>query len=150
MSKTVEIPGGTAVLLERHELTPRKQLPVKSLLHRSADLVTKMATARRVVSPAGEVEENPDLPGEEVILTEHEADVLARIGYATSWAYLKSWTIPHPFPSTPDAFLDIPANIADAIEAAVQDLGGTEAAAEFDVSPEALTDRTSPTGVSAD
>ena len=50
MSRTVTIPGGTAELFDRNELTPRRRIPAKALMYRADDLFTKIATASRVES----------------------------------------------------------------------------------------------------
>jgi hypothetical protein len=147
MSTTVELPGGSAVILDKIELTPRKQLPLKRLFLRSGDLMVKLAAARTVTSPDGEVEENDTLTGEDLVLNAHEAEILSLIQYATTWAYLKSWTLDLPFPKSPDDMLDLPSHVNDALDSALTAIHGTKTAAEqFEPSEETLEDESSFTG----
>jgi hypothetical protein len=148
MSITVEIPGGTAELFEPKELTPRRRIPAKAIMYRSDEMLAKISSARRVISPAGEVEENPALQGPDVRLTQYEAETLEHLQYATTWGYLKSWTLDIPLPATWEDLLDIPSSIVDPLTDAVQKLGNSEVAAEFEMSIENLEDKESFTGAS--
>jgi len=47
MSRTVTIPGGTAELFDRNELTPRRTIPYQILLNRADELMSKLAAARK-------------------------------------------------------------------------------------------------------
>jgi hypothetical protein len=148
MSVTVQIPGGTAELFEPKELTPRRQIPSKALLYRSDKLLGKLATARRVTSPDGETDERPELDGEDVRLTEHEAITLEEIQYATTWGFLKAWTLNIPLPATWDALLDVPLEVTTALNEAVSKLGNPDVVADFEMTPETLRDTSSFTGAS--
>ena len=143
----IEVPGGHADLYEKHELTPRRQIPVRALMTRASDLYAKVLLARVVVSPTGETEETPGLPGEPLHLTQEEAELLEEIGYATAWAYLKGWTLPHPLPRTWQDFLDIPHEVATAIKEEVAKVNaGPSTAESFEPSKDTLQDGESFTG----
>lgn len=142
----VEIPGGTAELYDRNELTPRRRIPAKALLYRADDLLAKLSVARTVESPSGEVEENPGLNGPDVRLTQHEAETLQHLQYATTWGWLKSWTLDIPLPATWEDLLDIPGDITDALNDAVEKLKNPISSADFEVGDETLADQESFTG----
>ncbi len=146
MSTTVTIPGGTAELYDRTELTPRRRIPAKALLYRADDLLAKLCVARTVESPTGEVEENPGLTGPALRLTQHEAETLQHLQYATTWGWLKSWTLDFPLPATWEDLLDIPGDITDALNDAVDKLKNPDVAADFEISKETLEDQDSFTG----
>lgn len=149
MSYTITIPGGSAELFEKHELTPRRQKPVKSLIYRADELMNKMANVRTVVSPSGEVDENPDLPEGVLVLSAEEADMLLDIEYASAWATLKSWTIDLPLPRSVDEFMDVPSPIADAIAAGAKRIKGA-VTDDFEPTEASLENPDSPTGASVD
>lgn len=146
MSKTVSIPGGTAELYDRTELTPRRRIPAKALLYRADDLLTKLSVARTVESPTGEVEENPGLTGPALRLTQHEAETLEHLQYATTWGWLKSWTLDIPLPATWEDLLDVSSDITDALNEAVQQLKNPDVAADMEISAKTLEDQESFTG----
>ena len=148
MSVTVTIPGGTAELFEASELTPRRRIPAKALLYRADDLLAKIAGARKVTSPNGDVDENPALRGDEYRLSQHEAETLEHLQYATTWGWLKSWTLDIPLPRTWEDLLDVNSEITDALNLAVQNLGNPDAASDFEMSKETLDDKESFTGAS--
>lgn len=143
---TVTIPGGTAELYDRNELTPRRRIPAKALLYRADDLLAKLSVARTVESPSGEVEENPGLTGPALRLTQHEAETLQHLQYATTWGWLKSWTLDIPLPATWEDLLDVPGDITDALNDAVDKLKNPVSAADFEVGAETLADPESFTG----
>lgn len=148
MSRTVEIPGGTAELFDRAELTPRRTIPYQALLYRADDLMVKLARARRVVSTSGEVDENPDLDGPEHRLTPHEAEMLEYLQLASDWGWLKSWTLDIPLPATWEGLLDVPNQVTDAIHAGILDAGNPapEVSSDFEMSEETLENKESFTG----
>lgn len=148
MSRTIQIPGGTAELFDRDELTPRRTIPYQSLLYRADKLMEKLANARRVVSVSGEVEENPDLDGPEHRLTPHEAETLEYLQLANDWGWLKSWTIDIPLPATWEGLLDVPNKVTNAIHAAIVGAANPvpEVAPDFEMSKETLADKGSFTG----
>jgi hypothetical protein len=148
MSRTVVIPGGTAELFDRNELTPRRRIPAKALLYRADDLLTKIATARTVTHPSGESDVRPVLNGPDVRLTQYEAETLEHLQYATTWGWLKSWTIDVPFPATWEDLLDIPSDITEVLNAEVQKQGNPEVADDMEISADTLADKGSFTGAS--
>jgi hypothetical protein len=151
MSRTIEIPGGAAELFTQEELTPRRQKPVKSLFFRSGALLDKLANNSKVIHPDGSVEEDPNLPAGVVQLSQADADLLVDIQYATTWAYLKSWTLDLPLPKSPDELLDIPSHIVDVLNREAKAIdGGVPIAAAFEPSEVTLEDEDSPTGASGD
>lgn len=150
MSRTVQIPGGTAELFDRDELTPRRRIPAKALLYRADDLLTKIGNARTVTSPAGEKDERPALTGADVRLTQYEAETLEHLQYATTWGWLKSWTLDIPLPATWEDLLDVPSDITDALNAEVQRQGNPEVADDMEMTDATLKDKGSFTGSSAD
>lgn len=143
---TVQIPGGTAELYDITELTPRRRIPAKALLYRADDLLAKLSVARTVESPDGDVEENPGLTGPDVRLTQYEAETLQHLQYATTWGWLKSWTLDRPLPATWEDLLDVPSDIVEALNDAVDRLKKTDVAADFEMSPGTLADEGSFTG----
>lgn len=146
---TVDIPGGTAELYDPKDLTPRRRIPAKALLYRADALLFKLYGARTIISPTGDVEENPALTGPEVRLTQHEAETLQNIKYASTWGFLKSWTLDRPLPATWEDLLDLPAEIIDPIHDAVENIGKPDAIASIEMSEETLVDEGSFTGSSA-
>ncbi|MDQ0241161.1 hypothetical protein [Arthrobacter bambusae] len=148
MSRTIQIPGGTAELFDRDELTPRRTIPYQALLYRADKLMEKLANARRVVSVSGEVEENPDLDGPEHRLTPHEAETLEYLQLANDWGWLKSWSLDIPLPATWEGLLDIPNKVTNAIHAAIVEAANPvpEVASEFEMTEETLEDKQSFTG----
>ena len=147
MSRTIQIPGGTAELFDRDELTPRRTIPYQALLYRADDLMVKLAHARRVVSPSGDVDENPDLDGPEHRLTPHEAETLEYLQLASDWGWLKSWSLDIPLPATWEGLLDVPNKVTNAIHAAIANAGNpTPEAPSFEMTEEALEDKGSFTG----
>lgn len=143
----IEVPGGHADLYTKAELTPRRQIPVRAVMTRAGDLIAKVMLARTVVSPTGETEETPGLPDTTIHLSQAEAELLEEVNLAVAWAYLKGWDLPIPLPATYNDFLDIPADVASAIQAEVAKLNaGPSVAESFDPSPETLQDGGSFTG----
>lgn len=147
MSTTIEIPGGTAEIFTGEELTPRRRQPITALSLRSQSLIKRLANARKVTSPTGEVEESDVLDGPDVELTDKEAELLTLMQPAVVWAYLKSWTLDRPLPKNPDEVLDMPQGIYNAISAAcVAEQQGT--LNQFEPNEASLEDENSPTGAS--
>jgi hypothetical protein len=146
MSRTVTIPGGTAELFDRDELTPRRRIPAKALLYRADDLLAKIASARTVTLPSGESEESAVLNGPDLRLTQYEAETLEHLQYATTWGWLKSWSLDIPLPATWEDLLDVPSHITEALNLEVQKQGNHEVADDFEISKETLEDKGSFTG----
>lgn len=119
MSKTVPLLDGHAVMFDRDEITRGRTLPYDILLNQSDKLMAKLARARRVVAPDGQVEENDALDGPEYRLTAHESETLEYMQLAQHWSWLKSWTIDFPFPETWEDLLNLPQKVTDALKVAV-------------------------------
>jgi hypothetical protein len=149
MSYTVTIPGGTAELLERTELTARRQRAIEVITLQSPSLIKKMNSAGKVKTPDGQVIDNPDttdadaLP--EIELDEKEATLFFRIQDATLYAMLKSWTLPQPTPETVDAVQDLPAPVYAALMQGVKDAPSSDAAS-FAPNDASVEDKASPFG----
>lgn len=151
MSKTVPLLDGHAVLFDRDEITRRRTLPYDVLYNQSDKLIAKLAAARRVVSPAGDVEENPDLDGPEHRLTAHESETLEYMQLAANWSWLKSWTIDAPFPEQWEDLLDLPSKVTTALHSAVLAHANSrpaEVASDFEMTKETLENKESFTGAS--
>lgn len=151
MSSTVTIPGGTAELFTKSELTPRRRRPLEKLDVQNGPLFAKIKVARKVTKADGSSEENVGLFGPDLILTDHDAELLTKYQDAKVWARLKSWTLPEAVPASPDALLDISGDVYDALAVAVAGLEAEEAGLgnQFEVSEENLENPESPTGASA-
>jgi hypothetical protein len=149
MSTIIIIPGGTAELYDPKELTPRRRIPAKSLLNRSDDLLLKLVMARRVTTPDGGTEtEDENLPGPDLRLTPHEAEIIEHIKYATAWGYLKSWTLDRPLPASWEDMLDLPDGIADVIVDTVNSMPVYDPAADAEMTLANLENKRSFTGSS--
>lgn len=127
---TVEIPGGTADLLEATEMTPRRVRAMEVVQYQAPSLTDKLvrqnaehtaAVAAEAAAAKAEGREpgTVPVPGMDD-LTEHEADILLRMQDATLYAQLASWTLSIPRPETVDAVQDIPLDVYQALSAAVQ------------------------------
>jgi hypothetical protein len=152
MSVEITIPGGTATLLTNKELTPRRRRPLEQADIMNGPLMTKIRDARRVVSPTGEVEENPGLWGPELVLTERDAQLLTSYQDKKIIARLASWTIELPLPTTTDALLDVPGDVYDALAAGLVRAEVADGVNPFVPSAGdggTLDDAESPTGASA-
>lgn len=149
MSRTIEIPGGTAELFERDELTPAHRIPITAFRYRYQDLFNEVAAASSVESPAGDVEENPALQGPHRRLTQEEAEVLQHYQYLVTFGWLKSWTINHAFPTSWEDLLNVPLNVTDALSAAVTINATIEPTDDMEISKENLENKASFTGSSA-
>lgn len=151
MSSTITIPGGTAELFTKHELTPRRRRPLEKLDVQNGPLLTKIRLARTITKADGTTEENPGLFGPDLILTDHDAELLTNYNDAKVVSRLKSWTLEAPVPTTTDQLLDVPGDVYDALSAGVAALLAEEEKAPnpFVVSEATLENPESPTGASA-
>jgi hypothetical protein len=151
MSSTVSIPGGSAELFSKSELTPRRRRPLEKLDVQISPLLTRIRVARTVTLTDGSTESTPGLPGPDLELTDRDADLLTKYQDAKVWARLKSWTLEAPLPASPDALLDVPGEVYDALAVAVAGLETEDAAAvnPFVPSEATLENPESPTGASA-
>jgi len=152
MSRSIEIPGGTAELFDDAELTPRRQRPVQELALQVGSLMDRIAQANKVTTSDGDGDVQPTLGGVDVEISDRQAEQLARLGDLVSFMYLKSWTLDAPLPATADDLLDLPLPVYNAIsKAAAKSYNGTDGGAVsggFEASDATLEDETSPTGAS--
>jgi hypothetical protein len=155
MSRSIEIPGGTAELFDDAELTPRRQRPVQELALQVGALMERLAHAKKVTTPDGETDERPSLSGlEDIEISDRQAAQLTRLQDLVTFMYLKSWSLPDPLPADADALLDLPSALYDVIsKAAAQSYNGTApdtqpVGAQFEASDETLENDASPTGAS--
>lgn len=157
MSKTIDIPGGTAEILTPDEMTPRRNRAVQVIALQAGPVLKKMQSAGSLTLPDGTVKENPDaadLP--DVELTESEAAMFFKITDATIYANLKSWTLtlpdgtPRPRPETVDAVQDIPQDVYDALSAAINSQQAASTADRFEPNDATVADPASPFGSSGD
>lgn len=155
MAKIVDIPGGHATLAEGpHEVTERKLRPLKSLAAlygRKMDEFTDLVAAQVPDAAGNEVEgvklasEPPDLSG----FTPEDLEHMWEMQSATTWAYLLSWDLDRPLPATWRDMGDLPASVAQALDAeAARIVRESRARAGFTV--DSVEDETSPTGASGD
>lgn len=155
MSRSIEIPGGTAELFDEAELTPRRQRPVQELALQVGSLMDRLANAKKVSTSTGETDERPSLAGlEDVEISDRQASQLSRLQDLVTFMYLKSWSLPEPLPADADALLDLPLALYNALsKAAAQSYNGTvpdadPVSAGFEASDATLENEASPTGAS--
>ena len=123
---TVKIPGGQASFYSKDDLPPRRERELRiALAQVDWGKARRLANAQRILSEKGdELDASDVLPGEDIILTEHEARQFNEVGDVAAWAFLKSWTLQdahingetttltqRPLPADPDAFLDLPRDV---------------------------------------
>lgn len=150
MSRTIQIPGGTAELFDRDELTPARRIPITAFRYRYADLFDEVAAASSVESPDGDVETNPALQGPARRLTQEEAETLQHYQYIITFGWLKSWTINHPFPKSWEDLLNTPLNVLDELALHLSPVANQDPAGDMELSKENLEDKGSFTGSSDD
>ena len=116
MSVTVELPGGTATLLDATELTNKD---VK-LLQRSARVA---ATAATKMKEAGYVEGDSSSWGNALFaLSDDELDQIDLYQRTCVIKRLESWTLDRPMPTTVDEVDDLPRPIFDPLTIAAADI----------------------------
>jgi len=122
LSHTVEIPGGTAVLLEATEMTPRRIRAMEVIQYQHSGLMAKLARNDELTTAAAKAAEDAGTepePVPDLDVTEDEANVLLRMKDATLYAQLASWTLDIPRPETVDAVQDIPLDVYTALTTAI-------------------------------
>lgn len=136
MSYTVEIPGGTATLLDADdELSVRREHLIEKYGMAAASLVAKL--------PADADPAKPEtLTGFNI--TPDEAQLIINMYDAILIALLESWTLDRPLP-TMDTIGDLPASIYRPLMTAVRGNPGAAGGVNFDATP----DKDSPTGPSS-
>lgn len=130
MPKTVDIPGGQAVLATQAEVSPRRRRPVAVVSSMIGRKLPELQAATRIFCDdmliedhTGEVKDDgtPRYVGGDCHVTRAQLELLQELNDVSAWAMLVSWTLPIPLPGTPDEFMDIPPDVYDALreEAAV-------------------------------
>lgn len=141
---TIDIPGGQATFLDRDEITPRRLRPIQEATLQMGHLMTDIMQAQSV----GGEDQRPELPGASLPdMDANQAHLFASLQDLTTWAYLKSWTLPDPIPDSPDGLQDLSMPVYNAL--AAEGARMFTAADGFTVGPETVDDKTSPTGASA-
>lgn len=119
---TVEIPGGTAELLDVEDMTPRRSRALEVVQYRYPTLMQRLAqqdadyeAAKAKAKKDGT--EAPAMP--DAHLTESEAEGLALMQDATIYAQLGSWTLDIPRPQTLDQVQDMPLQVYNALKLAI-------------------------------
>lgn len=155
MPITVDIPGGTADLYQRNELTARRNRAIEVVALQSSSVVAKVQKAGAATTPTGEVvtaDANQAAADAlaNVELSEKEAAVFFRIQDANIYAYLKSWTLAEPLPETIDAVQDIPLDVYEALREHVNKVTAPVPAESFEPNDASLENTESPSGSSGD
>jgi hypothetical protein len=125
MSITVEIPGGKATFRSSpEELTARRKRPVELIGARIGQVFGSLPAAARILVD-GEILEDrtedvkadgtPLFAGPAVDLTVKQIELLSMLNDAVTWMLLESWTLDLPLPESPDAILDLPGPLYDAL-----------------------------------
>lgn len=171
MTKTIDIPGGTATIYTVDELTPRRQRAMQVISLMAGSALKKFRAAKTLTMPDGTVknadgttaaptvEEKEEAAIDQLAnanLTEAEATVFFKIQDASIYAHLKDWTLtdgngaPLPRPETVDAVQDIPGPVYDALSAEINALNDTNEADSFEPNEATAADPNSPFGSSGD
>jgi hypothetical protein len=158
--KQVEIPGGTATLRETSELRGRDRMLVKAASMAARSVISKMLAALPseavAKAQAGDEEAVAEALQDEAVLTTANDAFDASLTWE-EWlrflefrqsvvvAQLVSWTREEPLP-TMSTIGDLPADLFDALDAAVGGVPASVAETDFSPSP----DSDSPTSGSSD
>lgn len=154
--ETVNIPGGTAVMLNKAaELTPRRRRPIELLSTRVGRKVEQLATASRVLCDGDVIIDNsgkvgddgePVFTGGDVEVTERELALVMRLNDVMALSLLVSWTIGHPLPKTEDEFQEIPVPVFDALRGHAARINAAIRGGGDGFTVDAVEDKASPTG----
>ena len=121
--REVSIPGGTATLREREDLSERNRRLVKTRGLAASAVITRL---QKAVEDANGQEPDP----ESLQISASEAEVTLDVQDAVIVALLASWTLDRPLP-TMDTVQDLPGDLYDALAKETADLGA-EVATETD------------------
>ena len=138
MSTTVDIPGGQAVLRDKLKQRQRRELEIAMFAIES--VVEKLQTAG-VKIEAGMKPQDVDTSG--VKFTAQEARAMLDFQDATILAFLESWTLQQPVPTTAEQLGDVDTDVYDALAEATRGLGAGAVDVSENPAPE------SPTGPSS-
>lgn len=149
MSHSIDITGGQAEFYDTDELTVRQERTVEELMLQLGDLMQRLANAS-VVSGAADGEALPGLTGPPVVISNVQAEQLARLGDEVTFMYLKSWTLQDlVFPSKASDLLALKRGIYSEIsQHAAKLFSNKNAGGGFELSDSTIADTDSPTGVS--
>lgn len=136
--RTVDIPGGTAVLRDRSELTVRQKRAIEKALIHIAPALPKMMEIKQRADAAMSGEDGQERAGvqeqdaqSQPALSDEEIDNSYALQNATIIAYLHSWSLPDPIPADIE---DMPADVYEAL--AGHCAGLQEEPSGFEPSPE--------------
>ena len=106
---TIEIPGGTATFRDKLT-TERQRRPIKVAASAASDAIGEVAD--QIV--------DGDVKPEDVKMSDIHMDLAGAASMATFQdavilAYLESWTLPQPLPTSIDAMLDLDPDVYDAL-----------------------------------
>ncbi len=156
-SYDTEIPGGRAVWYKPAELPPRRkrELDVAGTLYAPAINrgIDALDDDDREGSIAGLSDAGKIRLASGMATSDSDVRQMFAMNEVVAWAYLKSWTLTDPLPTSADAILDLARPLYDALLDASAAIEGyarrIEAGQSFEIDP-GVEDPASPTGVSAD
>lgn len=137
-SLTVEIPGGTATFRDKLT-TERQRRPIKRAAFAGSSAIAKLPD----LEDGDEKKLTEQLAS--MPLTEDEADSFMGLMDATILAFLESWTLDSPLPTSRDDLLDLDADVYDALVETARSLQSPEATQETNFEPGPAGDGDTPT-----
>lgn len=151
MSKEIEIPGGTAML--RDELNVRQRAAFQAA---SVAIPRDYRHALGNLIEAAKAQAGPDADEDamraavvgkfdEIEWTEEAFLAMHHVNVVNAWAYLESWTIDRPLPSTPAEIEELPTSIFDALVAATKARTAEMILEDAGFTPDGAADPDSPT-----
>lgn len=136
--KSVEIPGGTAILRDKQDFRVKHERLVNSAAVAAAPILTKMPD---------DIDKRLSLTEREVIelgATREEIEAMFELQDATIVAALAEWTLDAPLPNM-DTIGDLTADVYEALAQATARTGAEVAVEKFDPSPD-VSSPTEPSG----
>ena len=126
MSKSFDIPGGTAVFREQLT-TERQRRPLKVAMMGIPDIIdiAKDLPEGMEDKTLEEIGEAMKEAGVEVDMTGGRAVAFLDVQDAVILAYLESWTLDRPLPKTMDEVLDLDSDLYDALTKSASEVYGT-------------------------
>ena len=115
------IPGGSATWYKDEELSPRRSREMDIYEVTLMPKLRQLMVAQKIIGPDGTVEaEDEGLNGIPVGISLDESRQLFAMNDTAAWAYLKGWTLkrngePAPLPESPEALLDLPKKLYEAL-----------------------------------
>jgi hypothetical protein len=131
ISGKIDLPDGRHITLRQPvEMTGRHRREIELLAARLGPIASEMDTAGRILVDGDVVEDRrdelepktgrPRFPGPDLNLTERQWRLTYDMNLATTWALLKSWSLPDPLPARPDDLLDLDPVLYETITSAAQ------------------------------